>query len=211
MKRVICSHGFGVRADDRGLFTAIADALPEHSFTMFDYNNIDAEGNIFVRPLMEQAKLLEDQIAMAGGKVTLLCHSQGCIIASLADLQNVEKIIFLAPPGEMSIERFMAKVASREGNVFNPTGISILHRSDGTKTHVDETYIRSIKNFDVEQKYMDLASKHDLTIIRAAVDEVIGETDFSYLSSQVIILEGGHNFLPPHREALVKTVNELLG
>ena len=42
---VIFSHGFGVRQDDCGLFTAIAKQLPNVEPIMFDYNHFD-EGPI---------------------------------------------------------------------------------------------------------------------------------------------------------------------
>ena len=40
---VVYSHGFGVRKDDRGLFTDIAAALPEAESVMFDYGSWDEE------------------------------------------------------------------------------------------------------------------------------------------------------------------------
>ena len=49
---IIYSNGFGVRKEDRGLFTAIAKALPDAQHVMFDYNPIHDESNtLTVKPL----------------------------------------------------------------------------------------------------------------------------------------------------------------
>ena len=43
---VIFSHGFGVRKEDRGLFTAIYRAIPDIKGVMFDYNPINEKSNL---------------------------------------------------------------------------------------------------------------------------------------------------------------------
>jgi hypothetical protein len=47
---VIYSHGFGVRKDDRGLFTDIAATLPSAEHIMFDYNQVDEATVLLRRP-----------------------------------------------------------------------------------------------------------------------------------------------------------------
>lgn len=63
---VIYSHGFGVRKDDRGLFTDIAAALPNAQHIMFGYNQVDeATNNLTVAPPDQQAQKLRQLISEA--------------------------------------------------------------------------------------------------------------------------------------------------
>ena len=100
MHIVIYSHGFGVRKDDRGLFTDIAAALPGATHRMFDYNRRDeTTGNLTVAPLAEQVGMLRNQIEKAradtpGAIIDLICHSQGCIVAALLAPRDVRKTLF---------------------------------------------------------------------------------------------------------------------
>jgi hypothetical protein len=60
---VIFSHGFGVRKEDRGLFTAVYRALPNTDAVMFDYNPIHEKSNtLTAKPLHEQAQKLRKVI-----------------------------------------------------------------------------------------------------------------------------------------------------
>lgn len=210
MKTIVCSHGFGVRADDRGLFTDIAAAMPEYRFITFDYNIVEDSGNLIVRPLQEQVKILNEHISTESAKVTLLCHSQGCIIASLADLENIDTIIFLAPPTTDSIKHFLGRMLSRKGAVYDPDGVSSLPRSDGTMTYMSGGYAQSIRAVNIEEKYTNLAAKHNLIIIKAKEDEVLGKTAFDFLDVPILELDGGHEFAQPHRSELVAELQKLL-
>jgi hypothetical protein len=105
-KGIIFSHGFGVRYDDRGLLTEIASAFPQYKAHLFDYNLANETlKTLTVQPLTKQAKILENEVVSfvnneAPESITLICHSQGCIVAALADLEDspIDKVIFLARP-----------------------------------------------------------------------------------------------------------------
>ena len=48
---IIYAHGFGVRKDDRGLFTDIAKVFPDTNHIMFDLDICDNENNtVTIRP-----------------------------------------------------------------------------------------------------------------------------------------------------------------
>lgn len=93
MKKILLfSHGFGVKRDDRGLFTDIASHFPDYQSVMFDYNEIDEMSNtLTATPIEQQAKILTQQYnnIPAGQEVFLICHSQGCLVAALTNLQNI--------------------------------------------------------------------------------------------------------------------------
>lgn len=211
MTKIICSHGFGVDATDRGLFTDIAAAFPDREFTMFDYNELDAGGNMTVRPLPEQVQVLNQYIQEAGEEVVLLCHSLGCVVAAMADLAHVSKLVFLAPPDNLDLQRFVGIFGKREGTVFNPEGMSSIPRRDGTKTLIGKEFLQSIQLVNVPDIFHKATEECETTIIRADQDEVVGQTDFSGIGrARIISLPGSHNFVAEARQQLIVTLKELL-
>src|SRR5688572_1203476 len=96
---VLYSHGFGVRQDDRGLFTAIAQALPNTKHVMFDYCPVNEKANtLTAKPLPDQVqrlrKILNNVRAIhPDAVVDIICHSQGCVVAALLKPRGIRKII----------------------------------------------------------------------------------------------------------------------
>lgn len=209
-KDIVCSHGFGVRADDRGLFTDIRSGLQDRKVVTFDYNSVDDDGNITVAPFDEQAKTLSDKIKEANNIDTVICHSQGCITASLADLGDVKRVIFLAPPGELNIERFM-RIFDRPGAHINLSGSSSIPRRDGTTTFVNKDYVDSISSVNIPELYTQLAGKVELIIIRAMNDEILGETQFDYLKKvRIINMSASHDFTGEQRKTLINNIKGIV-
>src|SRR6476646_489693 len=101
---IIFSHGFAVRKEDRGLFTAIARSLPDAKSILFDYNPIHEKTNtLTAKPLSEQVRKLRKVINAAraehpGAVIDLVCHSQGCVVAALLKPRDIRKIIMITPP-----------------------------------------------------------------------------------------------------------------
>lgn len=210
MRSIVCSHGFGVRADDRGLFTDIAQGMPNHTFITFDYNTVDADGNITVAPFGKQSNTLHNKIKEAENADTIIAHSQGCITASLTDLDGVERVIFLAPPAELNIETFM-RTFDRPGACIDLAGSSSIPRRDGTTTFVHKDYIDNISSIDIPQLYMQLANRVELIIIRATNDEILGKTQFNYLDGvQIIDMPASHDFTGEFRLALIDNLRKIL-
>lgn len=208
---IIFAHGFGVRADGRGIFTDIAKALPDANCITFDFNTFDSEGNTTVTPLDGQVEILQSHINQAQKSATLICHSQGCIVAGLANLDKIGQVIFLAPPPLISIERFMQKFGKREGSILNPEGLSSIPRSDGSTTYIPKEYVESIKSIDVPSLYKKVAQNHKLTIVRATKDNILGETNFDYLENvKIIDIAADHDFTGDARDELVESVKMIL-
>lgn len=213
MKTVICSHGFGVDATGCGLFTEIAAAFVDYNFVMFDYNTRDEQGNMTVLPLNAQAKLLQqkiDETSKTGDTITLLCHSQGCVVAAMADIPKSVKVIFLAPPDNLDIPRFTKVFGGREGTVFNLEGTSVIPRNDGTKTFIGKDYLHSVATADIRALFEKLAQQNELTIIKADADEIVGPTDFSDIKAAVLSAPGSHNFTDDARAGLIQMLRDLL-
>lgn len=211
MKNIIFAHGFGVRADGRGIFTDIADALPEANCITFDFNTFDSYGNTTVTPLDGQIEILQSHIDQAQESATLICHSQGCIVAGLANLDKIGQVIFLAPPTVISVEIFMQKFGTREGSVMNPDGLSSIPRSDGSTTYISKEYANSIKSIDVPSLYKKVAQNHKLTIVRATKDNILGETNFDYLKSiDLVDIPADHDFTGENRAELIKKLKKII-
>jgi len=212
MKTVVCSHGFGVDASDRGLFSDIAAAFPGVRFVMFNYNTFDEAGNMTARPLPEQAKMLNTQLAKAEGEVLLLCHSKGCVVGAMADVDDVTKVIFLTPPGKDSqtMEHFADKFGSREGAIFNPDGISSIPRRDGTTTYVGKEYLTTQAALDAEKLYANLAAKRPLAVICAANDEILAKASLQVTGAQNMTIPGDHDFTGAYRQGLLAELKKLI-
>ncbi len=216
---VIFSHGFGVRQDARGMFPDIAGAMPGVEPVMFDYNTFDeAARTVTVRPLREQAKLLEEQVSQARAKhpeavIDLICHSQGSVVAGLAELETfkVRKALLLAPPVTMNFERMLANFRSRPGTVIDMKGMSRLARRDGSFTLVPAEYFAERAQINPLRLYASLAAYASVVIVKAKEDEILGTTDFSMLpGAHTIELSGGHDFTGEAREALISAVKKEL-
>lgn len=211
-KTIICSHGFGVRADSRGMFPEIAAAFPDYKFKMFDYNVVDENGDTTVRSLDQQAEILQRQIDKAqGGEIVLLCHSQGSVIAGLVDLTKVSKVVLLAPPVRMSMQNLIRRMQSREGSVIRPDGVSVLPRSDGTTSYLPKEYLQSLENRNPIELYQQVANAKPTSIVRATEDEVIGLTNINEIeNAKHIDIAADHNFTGNMRVRLIETLRGIL-
>lgn len=195
MKQIIFSHGFGVQRDDRGLFTDIAAAFPEYQAHMFDYNIVYNNGDMTVRPLVEQAEILEAELAKIGDDVRLVAHSQGCIVAALADISKVQSVIFLAPPDAISVSQMTKVFGTRAKGGLKFNGTTEITRRDGSTTYVPKEYWDKLDNIDVLGLFENLSRLHNLTIIRATEDEILPGTNFDRLDhASVINLATNHDF-----------------
>jgi pimeloyl-ACP methyl ester carboxylesterase len=214
MQAIIYSHGFGVQKDDRGLFTDIAEALPSFEHVQFDYNQINIEENtLTAATLNQQAGLLSEQIRLARTKyetVDLICHSQGCLAAALANPRGVRSIIFLAPPDNTDIDQFADLFRNRPNSTINFKAISKVTRRDGSTTIIPAQYWSSLGSIDAMECYQALAQMSKLTIITAANDEILGETHFNIVPSKAITLPANHDFTKNARTPVIRAVQAIL-
>jgi hypothetical protein len=218
MDVLIFSHGFGVRKDDRGLFPDIAAGVPEAEAIMFDYNHTDeATDTLFATTLSKQAEKLRQVYAETRAKqpsatIDLICHSQGCVIAAMAQLNGIHKTIFLAPPDASfgtNIDQKIEDMKNSRSNTEVLSDGSISYpRRDGSTTIIPQMYWDGRKNLNPIPLYAKLAENTELTIIQATNDEVIGMTNFSELPSDVKIIQmnTGHDFEGAIRAKMIRII-----
>jgi hypothetical protein len=212
---VVYSHGFGVRKDDRGLFTDIAKALPDAEHVMFDYNLIDEQTNtLTVSPLQGQVQKLKEKLGKfdADAVIDLVAHSQGCVVAALAKPQNVRQIVCLAPPDNVDVDRLLNFFGSRDGSVIDLGGQSSIPRRDGSTTIIPAAYWQSLKGLDVIRLYNRLPDLAKVKFLVANDDEVLGMTNFDKTDERIelVQLDGNHDFTDEARQYLVEYVREEL-
>lgn len=199
---IIYSHGFGVRKDDRGLFTEISKAVPDAENILFHYNPINDKSNtITVKPLQEQAQKLRKVINTAraeypGAIIDLVCHSQGCVVAGILKPRDIRKVIMLTPPDEVSVEALIRQLNLPEDTPVDLDNRLRLSRSDGTTTVIRPEYWQSLVGINPVKLYNRLAKFTALRIIKARNDEVLGDVKFEGLDPGIsfVTLDGNHNF-----------------
>lgn len=211
-RTVICSHGFAMRADSAGMFTAIAAAFPDYTFDMFDYYNIAPNGDQIIRSLDDQAIILQQHIdATSDGEIMLLCHSQGSTVAGLADLARVTKVVLLAPPIEITRASMINRLRHRKGAKLNPYGTSIIPRSNGTTMTIPVEYLDSIEAHDRLTLYQKISDTVPTTIVRALDDEILGLTDFSSIANaKHVDVKADHNFTKQGHGLLIGSLKGIL-
>ena len=217
---VVFSHGFGVRYDDRGLFTDIADGLGDDMEPiLFDYNDYDEEKNeLTVHPFSEQSSILRRKVeeVREGGSdaiIDLVAHSQGCTITALTVIPGIRRAILISPPIEVSKLNTIKRTKSRPGAHIDLEGISRLPRTDGSVTIVPAAYWKERVSMDPKPLYKRLARDVEATVIRAESDQIVGNAPFDFLDDEearIISLPGDHDFSGDDREGLVETVVNLL-
>lgn len=213
---IVYSHGFGVRKDDRGLFSDVAASLPNIEHVMFDYNQVaEAANTLTVASLTDQAKKLQQVVADTQANnpdavIDLIGHSQGCFVAAIAQPKGIRKAIFTAPPPDADIEDKIRRWKVRYGTQFTTEGTSYLERKDGSTTIVPREYWTSLKNLNAQELYSTFAESTNFTIITATQDEVLGEVVFGKLSSKIKVIEiaTGHNFEGEGRQKLVDVITQ---
>ncbi len=215
---IVYSHGFGVRKDDRGLFTDIAASMPEAEHIFIDYNEIDDANNVLtVSSLQEQSKRLRAGLAILDDGtekvVDIVAHSQGCLVAVMANSINIRKTIFLAPPSSLAdTEEKLKQMALRPGTEISDDTTVRYPRRDGSTTIVTKAYWESRKGVDPLHLYNDLSKTTSISMITANQDEVLGNTDFSSIQQTIEVrcLDANHDFTDAARFKLVDLIKELL-
>lgn len=215
----IYSHGFGVLKDNRGMFTEIKEAFPDfHKHFLLDMNKFNKEKNeLTVAPLDKQADLLARFVKRIQSdypdyRIILFCHSQGCLVASMAKLQGIYRVYFLAPPSSISgAGNKIKEMLKREGTVKSEDGSIKYPRRDGSTTIVSREYLDSREGVNPIELYKDLAKNNRTVVIKAKDDEVLGETNLDQVNEflDVIELPGNHDFNREYRPGLIKMLKNI--
>lgn len=214
-KTVIFVHGFGVMKDARGMFTEISDALSSRSINciLFDLNTLDADGNIALNTLNEQVQILKKIHAEnSEGSVDLICHSLGCVVATLADLPHIRKTIFLAPPIENDYSKSVEYFSRNPLTTIDMNGTSRLARRDGTFTLVPPEYWLERKSLNFKELYGKYIAHNDVYVVKASLDELISneETETIFKGANLLELESDHDFKDVARPLLVSLCEKLV-
>lgn len=209
-KVVITSHGFGVGHDSAGFFAELATIITDARFILFNYNETLPNGDVIVPSLYDQAKLLEMAVDQTDSEyITIVAHSQGCIVASLAKLSNkVKHVILLAPPIQVSSKDIETKLKKQLGEHTSlEKGISLSRTSSGTM-YFTKGYIESINEVQPLTLYETLARYIPTVVVRATQDELLGYIDFQQAALEIINLEADHNFTTSEVRRNLKTIIE---
>lgn len=216
---ILYSHGFGVRKDSRGLFTDIAEALPDYRHDMFDYctEHPDDPGSIVIPPLSQQAERFKKQLALQppDTDITIIAHSQGCVVACMADVPaNVRRIILLAPPMSLSADRITSLFGAREGSVINKDGLSKLARSDGTYTYLEPAYWAELSRTNPVDLFNRVAQQTQVDLVIAEHDDVLPVTAIRSDDVDPRIttysVQADHNFTGDARADLITLLASML-
>ena len=215
---IIFSHGFGVRKDDRGLFSDIAASLTDSEPVLFDYNEVhEATNTLTVRPLGVQAEMFKEILENVrennpDAVIDVICHSQGALSVALLKPEGIRKTILIAPSLNPDIDRMVSLFKSRPGTEIYFDGISKLSRLDGSTTIVPAEYWEEYGRMRPIDLYNSLAEHTELTIIIAKQDEILGHRDTRGLNAKINIvkLDGAHNFAGEPRKILLNEIARIL-
>lgn len=217
-KYLVFSHGFGVKQDSKGMFTEIANVFPEYTSVMFDYY-IESQENVFTIPsLYDQAKMLQDQVDVIRSNnkeadITIICHSQGCVVAGIAKPKGIAHAVLLAPPGTISNHNKAKKYFSQRKNAIVETDGTIqFTRKDGSTSRISADFISDLTSVDPIKAYSQLSTITKITVLVARQDEMLHPIDFSPITSnaQLIEIDGDHNFTGKYREGLLIEIKSML-
>lgn len=224
MKRIfLYSHGFATRADDNGLFNPIIEAFPDDEHILFPYDNWNETNDCAVAATFsERAEKLHTKYNELRNnnpdtEIILICHSQGCIIAALAQLEYISTTVLLAPvinyeSGEKQREYTLSKKTSE----LQDDSSIVRKRSGGYTTIIPTKYWDDFVNIsDLPAKYDELANKTRLIIIDAEQDSVIPTSkDYLLLKANIEFkhLPLDHDFIEADnsRASLISLLKKLL-
>lgn len=213
----IYSHGFGVRQDGCGIFTALAAALPDLLHVMFDYNVIVPNQPDIVIPLPQQAELLRHKVAAVRAvypeaDINLVGHSQGCVAIALANPDNIKRAIFIAPTIVLDPERTIKRVGSRTGSEINVDGVSRVVRSDGSINLIPAAFWACQRIVQPLQACAELAAQTSTVALLADQDAVLAPPDLVRTVPQLTVklLAGDHDFTGESRQRMISEVVKVL-
>lgn len=216
-KIIIYSHGFGVRQDACGIFTALAAALPQLQHVMFDYNTIVSGHPDIVLPLPQQAEMLLHKIATVrsvypAAELHLVGHSQGCVAIALANPEDIKSVLFIAPTIVLDAARTIKRVGSRPGSVVDVSGVSRVVRSDGSINMIPAAHWAALSELQPLENCAVLTAKTRVTALLAEEDKILAPPDLmrSIPNITVKVLSGDHDFTGASRTSMIEEAKKVL-
>ncbi len=203
--------------DSRGMFTELADVFSAHGITpiLIDLNEKNDGGDIYVNTLSEQSRILRETYEREcsdGSVVDMICHSQGCLVASLANIPDVRTTLFLAPPTENDPERTINHFSRNPESIVDMNNVSRFARMDGTAIFVPATYWEDRARMNYEEVYQKYISSHETVVITARNDEVVSNDRINDIFglAKIVSISADHNFTGTARKELLSLVLSIL-
>lgn len=208
---IICSHGNGDRRwDGENFFYNVTNQYQRSAFYLVDQNQVIEDGcklndlNIMVQRvqrLIERAKKDYPEVP-----IIILGHSMGCGVAAKLELDDVEKVIFVAP----TAGKEFVKLKRRYGDNITKTG-GIVKTTDGLNKFISKEYLDSVKSIDWEEEYKKLLNRFsEVYVFESGAEEIVGEERILHkdmpFKVHKIIHGATHNY---HGEALSLLYAEL--
>ncbi|PIY17104.1 hypothetical protein CO112_02105 [Candidatus Dojkabacteria bacterium CG_4_9_14_3_um_filter_150_Dojkabacteria_WS6_41_13] len=222
---LVCSHGFGVKSDSRGIFTMVKESFKDHFLGVgFHYVSVDDfTGSTFVYEFSTQVQKLLTVIEKVQGKygkkrITIIGHSQGCLIPSLMlrdHPMEIEKLILLSPSPTTDLVRKMTSYwGNRVGSTVDLNGLSAFSRSDGAITYVPAAFWKEAKTTFPVELFKFVADNYPTYFVRPINDEVVPEKDYALLKAlkpkHYFELKNGHDYKEDNRIGLLGLLNKIL-
>ncbi len=162
-------------------------------------------------------KYTELRNANPNAEIDLICHSQGCIIAALAQLEGIKNTILLAPvinyaDGETQRAHSLKKPSA----TLQDDDTIIRKRSGGYTTIIPAAYWQDFDTIqNLPSKYDELNTKTNLVIFDATQDTVVAHNkDYSLLKADIIFerIDLDHDFIEPDdsRSTVVAAIKKYL-
>ena len=208
---VICAHGNGVRRwDGESFFYNVAKRYTNHAFYLVDQTQ-PFDGGCELIDLRLMVHRVQDMLNQAcsdypGVPITILAHSMGCGVASLLDVRNVTRMIFITPASGDVVQINVARYGK---HILDG---SMVKTSDGLNKLFSKEYMDSVSGVKWEEKYTALL-KHfgEIYVFEAGSDEIL--TEERRAANRTLpfkgykVIDGAtHNF---HDEALEKLYSEI--
>ncbi len=213
---IIFVHGFGVKRDSRGLFTAIENQICSSTLSVRGDFSVITDDVTAALPFSAQANRLNkvvDYVRQNFGitKLVYIGHSQGCIVVAKTSPTS-SQVILLAPPitSPAAVKFASTPGWSRPGSVLKIDGESILQRSDGSITTVGPDYWCDFKATKPEELYLELSKSNQVNVVLADADNVLGKQAPIKSIPYSSIKNADHDFSKSAREPLVSEVVRLL-
>jgi len=215
---IVYSHGFGVRQDDNGLLSDIAEHLLGVESVLFDYYDFDEASNeLFICPTSCQVSKLQQiindiKVVNPEAIIDLIAHSQGAIVAAMAKPNGIRRAIMLAPVFDMGLERTLSRYRNKPDAEVNINGISKISSSKGLTRVIPKEYWQERLHIKPFREYNAFSQKTEIIVIEAKQDELVPKIDLKELNKRIKVtsLDGDHGFHFPNRDRLIGIIRELI-
>ena len=212
---VIFSHGFGIQKDNLGLFTLISENLKKRGLetVLFDYYEYNKElKEIYTTPFSKQAEILQNEIdkvkvSHSDKDIVLICHSQGCIVPTLCDMNKVIKVVGISPFFITDKQQVYDRYSARDGSITNFDGISKRKHSAGKITVIPPEYWQERFQTNQYDLYNNLAKQTYLKLIYGTNDSLVNSVDMKMFNvDELISMPADHDFNGDIRDSLIDSL-----